>query len=753
MKKITFLLAFFCFWQTYAQVVNQSAGLPNAASAAASSHIRNPFAFKANPTTTANAAFDNRVFGGGGCFNGGLYPEETYSASICDGTTVNLVAPDSYAGEYSNINVFDTSDYVFSSSNASDYITVASADGTTFLNFGVGSVNYSPAADGVVRVYFHTDGSCGGDEIPREKRVVCTTAVTVPDCASNPSPADGSITVPAFDTFDVSWLPPSIGEFASSYDVFTGTSSSSLVLYGNYTGPGIPDFGPIRDYNTTIYWKVVPKNAAGDALDCTTWSFTTEPQPEGSPECASNPSPADGSTVNAFATFDLSWNPPAGEPATSYDVYFGESIDSLTYDDNFTTTTLTNFGFYGYFDTTLYWKVVPKNAAGAAIGCSIWSIATGPQTTDTPDYVNLQYPPTITVTRGGSGTVYGQVYEGGLTDVAPNVNGQAPGIVAWVAISPLGENTDPSTWDPYDWVQATWNAGSTGNNDEYQATIGANLLPGTYYYATRFSLNNGPFVYGGYSPSGGSFWDGATYVNGVLTVTEAPVPGNDDCDGATALVVDDTYCNGTNTNGTNAGATDSGVAVPLCFNYGLNDVWYSFEAPINTTMVDVSTDFLGGTLYDTEVALYEGACGSLTEIACDQDGGIVTQPTGYSYNSLISDAPVTAGETYYVRVAGYSDFDFGSFCLKVSRKQELSNQDFNNTNLTHYPNPVKNILNLSYNQEISNVEVYNMLGQKVSATVIKANDAHIDMSNLSKGAYMVRVTSNDQVKTIKVIKE
>ena len=46
-----------------------------------------------------------------------------------------------------------------------------------------------------------------------------------------------------------------------------------------------------------------------------------------------------------------------------------------------------------------------------------------------------------------------------------------------------------------------------------------------------------------------------------------------------------------------------------------------------------------------------------------------------------------------------------------------------------------------------------MLGQKVSATVIKANDAHIDMSNLSKGAYMVRVTSNDQVKTIKVIKE
>jgi hypothetical protein len=62
-------------------------------------------------------------------------------------------------------------------------------------------------------------------------------------------------------------------------------------------------------------------------------------------------------------------------------------------------------------------------------------------------------------------------------------------------------------------------------------------------------------------------------------------------------------------------------------------------------------------------------------------------------------------------------------------------------------------LNLSYNQEISNVEVFNLLGQKVSSNVINANAAQIDMSNLSKGAYMVKVSSNNQLKTIKVIKE
>jgi hypothetical protein len=95
------------------------------------------------------------------------------------------------------------------------------------------------------------------------------------------------------------------------------------------------------------------------------------------------------------------------------------------------------------------------------------------------------------------------------------------------------------------------------------------------------------------------------------------------------------------------------------------------------------------------------------------------------------------------------DFFIDNFAIQTS----LGNSSFDITNFSYYPNPVKNTLNLSYNQEISNIEVFNFLGQKVISNVINANAAQIDMSNLSKGAYMVRVTSNNQVKTIKVIKE
>ena len=64
-----------------------------------------------------------------------------------------------------------------------------------------------------------------------------------------------------------------------------------------------------------------------------------------------------------------------------------------------------------------------------------------------------------------------------------------------------------------------------GNNDEFKGSIPANTLtPGTYYYAYRYQLNGGPFVYGGYEmpPSGGGIWDGINNVSGVLTVNACP---------------------------------------------------------------------------------------------------------------------------------------------------------------------------------------------------------------------------------------
>ncbi|NUN08790.1 MAG: choice-of-anchor D domain-containing protein [Ignavibacteriaceae bacterium] len=124
------------------------------------------------------------------------------------------------------------------------------------------------------------------------------------------------------------------------------------------------------------------------------------------------------------------------------------------------------------------------------------------------DWYNLQWPLTATISEGGSATVYAQAYEGGVT---PNPADTT--IKCWIGYS--STNTDPSTWT--NWVAATFNVVS-GNNNEYKADIGANLSAGTYYYASRFQLLNGPYTYGGASGSNGGPWNGTTNISGVLTV-------------------------------------------------------------------------------------------------------------------------------------------------------------------------------------------------------------------------------------------
>ncbi len=125
-------------------------------------------------------------------------------------------------------------------------------------------------------------------------------------------------------------------------------------------------------------------------------------------------------------------------------------------------------------------------------------------------WCNLQWPPTANINTGGSFSAYAQIWVDGLTS-AP---GAGAGIDAWIGYS--DQDTDPSTWT--NWVPAVFNV-DAGNNDEYFASVGSSLPEGTYYYASRFSLNSGPYAYGGYSTDGGGFWDGTAYTSGVLTVS------------------------------------------------------------------------------------------------------------------------------------------------------------------------------------------------------------------------------------------
>ncbi|MDG1715169.1 T9SS type A sorting domain-containing protein [Lacinutrix sp.] len=204
-----------------------------------------------------------------------------------------------------------------------------------------------------------------------------------------------------------------------------------------------------------------------------------------------------------------------------------------------------------------------------------------------------------------------------------------------------------------------------------------------------------------------------------LTMTcVSPPPVNDECSGAIAVAL------GADTAFDNTGATDSGVAT--CYSGAVSDLWYSFDAPMSG---DVTITVGAGTQF----SLWSGACGTLAQVGtCDQ----------------VAHTGLASG-TYYLSVTD----DGGASTLRVDDTATLSTTDFDSSvGFTYYPNPVNNTLTLSAQKEISNVAVFNMLGQEVIRTAPNAVSNDVDMSNLQSGAYFVQVTIGQAVETVRVIK-
>lgn len=117
-------------------------------------------------------------------------------------------------------------------------------------------------------------------------------------------------------------------------------------------------------------------------------------------------------------------------------------------------------------------------------------------------------------------------------------------------------------------------------------------------------------------------------------------PANDNCDGATIATVNTGDACDIVTSGTILAATPSGVPVGSCAGDPNDDVWFEFTAENEVQIISL-LNIAGGT-FNLDHALYEGNCGTLTELYCSPNTSSVTPQ-------------LVVGNTYYLRV-----FSFGS---------------------------------------------------------------------------------------------
>ena len=263
---------------------------------------------------------------------------------------------------------------------------------------------------------------------------------------------------------------------------------------------------------------------------------------------------------------------------------------------------------------------------------SIDDISLTEASTATLSWYNLQWPLNATIDVTQNVTVYAQCWESGVTEP----DGPGAGIECWIGYN--NADTDPSTWSGTNWVATTYNYGSDDpgfNNDEYMANLGATqgLAVGTYYYASRFRYQSGPFTYGGYN---GGQWNGTSNISGILTVNPLP---NDECSGALPVTCGNSYTGAT----TNATLDIPGTCNTITVT--APGVWYKFTGNDNWIEADLCSAV---TNYDSKLSVYSGTCGSLVCVTADDDG--CDTPSNASKVKWLA----LSGTDYYILVHGYS---------------------------------------------------------------------------------------------------
>lgn len=128
----------------------------------------------------------------------------------------------------------------------------------------------------------------------------------------------------------------------------------------------------------------------------------------------------------------------------------------------------------------------------------------------------------------------------------------------------------------------------------------------------------------------------------------------------------------------------------------------------------------------------------------------MTNVSGQTFTQTITGQTMGSTINYAVKfafagglaVTRYISYVVGSSCtLGTETSSELL--EF------YFPNPTNNVINISSNNTIDKVEIFNLIGNKVISTTENLNS--IEVSNLSKGIYLITVYSGTKKSTKKVI--
>ncbi|MDP2160897.1 MAG: fibronectin type III domain-containing protein, partial [Flavobacterium sp.] len=511
--------------------------------------------------------------------------------------------------------------------------------------------------------------------------------------------------------------------------------------------------------NLVILNPGYPSGTSGVYIDDVYW----EPNPSTVPSCATNVVATPNATCGNFAT-GLSWDITPG--ADGYKLKLGTTPGGSEILNNENIGFLNTYSFVGNFNTTYYYTLTPYNSFGDAVSCNELSFTTAPDGC---------YCTSLPTSNDGLGIT--NVLLGSTNFPTPDVTYFDHTATTVNLLQGLNNNVQITfatgyTYNTHIWIDFNDNYTFEANELVYSgeslstnpttlnasfvmpvtATLGlhrmrivtADVLPianpcysGTYGVTLDFNVN---IVAPTCTPPSFS------------TVTTTP-----NCDNDTFYINVNVTNLGNGTPAISDGTTSFPVTAtgviqvgPFASQSVTLTLLHGLDADCNSNIGTFINECLPVFCLNAEygqwpTATFTPACSNTTEtivsnaFASEYSAVNVLQGYEYTFASSIATDYITisniAGTVPYVSGTGLVSFtaDFtgtirfythlndscGSSTtsrIKTVQCVSLSTPSFDSSSFSAYPNPVKDVFNFAYSNTISDLVIYNLLGQQVLAT-------------------------------------